>query len=524
MSKQRKSLKVISIVMLVLGIILFISSIAAVGLGGSGLGEVDASSTEGLETAMSADTLEGTALLLLFVGVMGIFAAIVFIIIGILGLRGAKNPAKVLPFMFFTVIGMIIGVGTLMSMVTGGVVTFGSILFSLVTIALPCACFLLANSVRKEREDLSEDELAGPDGDEYPDGYNPKKLGFMRIIEVLLALNVVASLVVLTTLTKSTYALGFGEVLDMVNLIFDALLLWFIWQRSAATRPFAIGFSLFNIIVGSGVNIVSGDFSMTSQFALCLNDIVILFYFITSRRAQAILVQPFSLELRDKRTQDPDQALFQPKTWAFWRSVIIYFCIFCVVGHWMEAAFCLLIKYGIVPGTYDPNSQIWHDWLYPFPVYGFGTVACILVLYPVKNFLQKHIRSSWGPLVASFVINSLVCSAIELVLGFTQNQPVNGVYPLWDYSDIPFNFMGQICLQNTMAFGAVATLMTWLVYPGLEHLMRKLPNNVCNLIFVVVVVGFAVLMTFYLIDLSTQASVLEGEVIGEVDGAAASSG
>ena len=26
------------------------------------------------------------------------------------------------------------------------------------------------------------------------------------------------------------------------------------------------------------------------------------------------------------------------------------------------------------------------------------------------------------------------------------------------------NFMGQVCLQNAIAFGVVATLMTWVIY------------------------------------------------------------
>ena len=86
---------------------------------------------------------------------------------------------------------------------------------------------------------------------------------------------------------------------------------------------------------------------------------------------QAVLTVPFSAERVEKRLDAAKESFYNPRTWAFWRSLIMYFCLFSIVGHWMEAAFCLLIKYGIVPGIYDPNSQIWSDWLYPFPVYGF---------------------------------------------------------------------------------------------------------------------------------------------------------
>lgn len=177
-----------------------------------------------------------------------------------------------------------------------------------------------------------------------------------------------------------------------------------------------------------------------------------------------MLTQPFDAEVK-QRELAKDLDCYQPRTWAFWRNIIIYFCVFSVVGHWMEAAYCTLIRFGMIPGTYDPNSQIWSDWLYPFIVYGFGAVACVLLLYPVKNFLEKRIRSRVVPLLISFVVNALVCTTIELVMGLMVNQPgPDGKLPLWDYSDMFCNFMGQVCLQNAIAFGVVATLMTWVIY------------------------------------------------------------
>ena len=124
----------------------------------------------------------------------------------------------------------------------------------------------------------------------------------------------------------------------------------------------------------------------------------------------------------------------------------------------------------------------------------------MLVLYPIKCALQRRIRNGWAPVLVSFVINTLVCSAIELTLGLLQNQPVNGVYPLWGYSDMFCNFMGQICLQNSLAFGAVATLMTWIVYPSLERLMGKFSNNAANVLFIIVVVFFAIVFALYCVN------------------------
>lgn len=485
MSGQRKALKVLSILLIVLSVLGLAGGIVSIVSGSAMLSSV--------ENVDQVDSFQLMALM----GSMLLIMSVVALLMGIFGVRGANNPKRIMPVIVLSAIGVAWeSISVFATVGAGG--DPASVLSSLVPIIPPLAFLILAGLIRKNREDI--DGVAGSDGAQYPDGFNPKKLGFMRVLQVLFALNIVFTITSLTLLIKGNYELGFAQYLDFVNLIFDGLLFWFIWQRSRAARPFAIGFSLFNIIIGTGYNLAVGDFNFANQLFLCLFDLLVLFYFIFSRRAKAILVQPFSSERVEARLAQEKKEFFNPKKWSFWRSVIIYFCLFCIVGHWMEAGLCLLIKYGIVPGIYDPNSQIWHDWLYPFPVYGFGTVACILLLFPIKNALQKRFKNAWAPLVLSFIINMLVCSAIELTLGLIQNQPVDGVYPLWDYSDMFCNFMGQICLQNSLAFGMVATLMTWVVYPGLEKLMIKLPNNVANVLFIVVVIFFLTVFCLYCVN------------------------
>lgn len=329
---------------------------------------------------------------------------------------------------------------------------------------------------------------------------NPKKLGFMRFIQAMCALNLALIIAMLGFITKNNYTMGIGDAITILNLLFDGITFWLIWQRKKATRVVVMLFSLFNIFVGSAVFIALGEQTVPEQIISVIPDIILFVYFLTSRRAKAILVHPFSVETMQTRTKK-ERSFYQPKTWTFWRNLIIYFCLFSVVGHWMEAGFCTLIRFGILPGTYDPNSQIWSDWLYPFLVYGFGAAACVLILYPVKTFFQKHIKNPVLPLVLSFVANALVCTLIEFTMGMLLNQPdANGVYPLWDYTNMFCNFMGQVCLQNALAFGLAATLMTWVIYPALEKLLARIPKDVMTLVFIAIVVGFAVLFFFYCIN------------------------
>lgn len=256
----------------------------------------------------------------------------------------------------------------------------------------------------------------------------------------------------------------------------------------------------FNILSGSVYNIATGAFSLPDQIVLSIVDIFLIAYFATSRRVRAQLDRPFPLEAA-RADREREAGFFRPRTWAFWRNLIMYFCVFSVVGHWLEAGYCTFIRLGILPGIYDPASQIWSDWLYPFPVYGFGAVACVLVLYPLKSLLQRRLYGTVAPLLASFVANGLVCTGIELAMGLMLNQPLpDGSLPLWDYRDMFCNFMGQICLQNSVAFCLVSTLMVWVIYPGLETLFSKTTNDVMNVVFVTVIVGFAVLWFLYYIN------------------------
>ena len=50
---------------------------------------------------------------------------------------------------------------------------------------------------------------------------------------------------------------------------------------------------------------------------------------------------------------------FTPKTWFFWRGVIINFCVFCLVGHWLEIPYCMFMDWAfhVVADDYD----VWTD-------------------------------------------------------------------------------------------------------------------------------------------------------------------
>ena len=113
-----------------------------------------------------------------------------------------------------------------------------------------------------------------------------------------------------------------------------------------------------------------------------------------------------------------------------------------------------------------------------------------LFLYPAKNAIHSRVQAQalagivpkeaafWIALAVTFLLNQAVCTAIDYGTGMVANQN----YELWDYRDMPFNFQGQICLQNSIVYTTAATLVTWLAYPARDQWLRGMPADLVNLL------------------------------------------
>lgn len=190
-------------------------------------------------------------------------------------------------------------------------------------------------------------------------------------------------------------------------------------------------------------------------------------------------------------TKEDELNSYKPGTWTFWRNIAVYFCLFSIIGHWLEIFYCTFMDlFGIV----DDDSLVWDDPMYPFLVYGIGVVICVVALVPLKEQLIERRKTLLGAAAQFFFITILVCMLMELAMGFMLNQPNHiGEYPLWDNSELPLNILGQAWLVNDIALGAIAMLYTWFIYPLSEKLVAKIPPWLMNTLSVVIVVGFVIL-------------------------------
>lgn len=315
----------------------------------------------------------------------------------------------------------------------------------------------------------------------------------LKLLSAIFSINIVITLIILIFSSRDLIDYDAANLFDWLNLVFEAVMLWMIWFRLKVTRPFALAYTVFNVVVGTLVHLGMHTMDVGLQLASVIPDVVIFLYFLLSKKAREVLSEDLALDTAELQ----DESGMAPRwSWPFVRNLIMYFCVFSFLGHWMEMSFCLAIKAGLVGGEYDPsNTMLWRDWFYPFPMHGMAVVLIGVLLYPVWRTLVRRTNIIVGSLL-SFVINGLTCGLIEFICGQMWNADLQN----WDYTNMPFNIMGQVCLQNVIGFAFAASIIAWMVYPWLERTLARLPEAAVTIASVAVLMVFLVAQTLYLVE------------------------
>lgn len=125
-----------------------------------------------------------------------------------------------------------------------------------------------------------------------------------------------------------------------------------------------------------------------------------------------------------------------------------YFIIYAFIGWCTEVVYAA-VSTGKLVNRGFLNGPV-------CPIYGFGVLAVIGLLTPVKsNLLLLY--------VGSVVLTSL----IEFVTGWILEKAFN--HKWWDYSEYPFNIKGYICLKFSLAWGTACLLIINAIHPLIQN-------------------------------------------------------
>lgn len=157
-------------------------------------------------------------------------------------------------------------------------------------------------------------------------------------------------------------------------------------------------------------------------------------------------------------------------------KIFAYFIVYSVIGYVIETVFGLMTK-GVVESR--------QSWLYgPLcGIYGVGAVVMIIGL-------QRFQKNNYTLFAGGFVIGSL----IEYVISFIGEWFFHIKW--WDYSDMPFNINGRICVWFSLFWGALAIYLMTHVHPKVDNLLNKIKprvlKNVTTILTILIFVDFLV--------------------------------
>lgn len=165
--------------------------------------------------------------------------------------------------------------------------------------------------------------------------------------------------------------------------------------------------------------------------------------------------------------------------------ILAYFIVYSILGYIIETVFGLVTK-----GVIESRQSFLYG---PFcGIYGLGAVVMVLGL-------QRFQKNNYTLFAGGFVIGSLV----EYVISFIGEWFFHIKW--WDYSSMPFNINGRICVWFSLFWGALAIYLMSHVHPKVDNLLDKIKPNIFKPITIIltvlifidfVVTGFALKM-FY---------------------------
>lgn len=144
-------------------------------------------------------------------------------------------------------------------------------------------------------------------------------------------------------------------------------------------------------------------------------------------------------------------------------KLLLIFIVGCFMGLVVEELWGFA-RYGVFESrkglVYGPFS----------PIYGVGAVLLTLALYQYRN------RGRHWSFLGGFIVGSVleyVCSwGQEVLLGSRS----------WDYSHLPLNLNGRICLTYSVFWGLLGILWIKDLYPRMTKWILKIPNKAGKLL------------------------------------------
>ena len=149
----------------------------------------------------------------------------------------------------------------------------------------------------------------------------------------------------------------------------------------------------------------------------------------------------------------------------YFYTLFLYFFIYCILGWIAEVFFCRLVL-----GKWTNRGFLYGPYC---PIYGFGGIIVVLFLEPFKI----------NPILI-FVLGTLLTTMLEYITSYILEKLFDAKW--WDYSHIPLNINGRVCVFNSILFGILGLFATYIIHPHVQNIITKIPNSYLEYIFFII--------------------------------------
>ena len=186
-----------------------------------------------------------------------------------------------------------------------------------------------------------------------------------------------------------------------------------------------------------------------------------------------------NLDVKTNKKNKKKWHIEDPDVKITFKRILAYFIIYSFLGFIVETIFGMLTK-----GVIESRRSCFYG---PFCcIYGLG--AAIMI-----PGLQKFKHSNW----TLFIAGAIEGSAVEYVVSLIGELIFQIKW--WDYSNMPFNINGRICILFTVFWGVLALGLMRLINPYIERMIDSIPKKIFNFltIFLTVFLLFDFLFTSF---------------------------
>ena len=154
--------------------------------------------------------------------------------------------------------------------------------------------------------------------------------------------------------------------------------------------------------------------------------------------------------------------------------ILLYFFVYGFLGWCTEVGFAAFKTHHFVNRGFL-NGPI-------CPSYGVGVTAVITILTPYKS-----------DIIVLYILSVVLVTVLEGVTGWAMDKIFHNKW--WDYSDMPLNIGGYVCLLFSIVWGFACLFIIYFIQPLVHDLLAFIPTIVG--IILIIILGITLIADLY---------------------------